>query len=219
MSDEYGLCNDLNNMLMNKLFVFFISGLLWFWPHTVKCRGEQYLQQVTGADTESRDFVRYYTALSNAGLSGRDVYHLTAAEFAQLAPLMAHSSPVADQVKVLDHILNGVYHPLEAEPSSGNRSSESLEDEAFTLDKPSRLSVFPNPFSNEVHFVAPDGRVITQLTVSDISGKLLFERNYVAGEQSIIWQSDSIADGILLYSCQLSDGVIEHGKLIHSKKK
>lgn len=178
---------------------------------------QQYLQQVTGADTETQDFVAYYTALINAGLAGRDAYHLSASEFAQLAPLMTHNASVSENVKTLDHILNGVYHPLEAETGTGNRPiGRSEEPKDVSL---SGFTVYPNPFSDEVNFIAPNGVFITALTITDISGKVVFERKYASNEQYAIWQASGIAEGILFYQCRISSGKIVHGKLIYGKKK
>jgi len=179
---------------------------------------QQYLQQVTGSSTETQDFIAYYTVLINAGLAGRDAYHLTAAEFAQLSPLMVHNSTVAEQVKVLDHILNGVYHPLEAEGSTGGRPGERSEENKTAIVE-TELTVFPNPFSNEVRFVAPAGASVKALVITDISGKIVFERKYTTGESLVVWQAVNIAKGILLYSCSISTGETVHGKLLHIKKQ
>ncbi len=179
---------------------------------------QQFLQQVSGASAEDQDFIAYYSVLINAGLAGRDAYHLTASEFAQLAPLMTHSSTVADHVKVLDHVLNGIYHPLSAKPETGARPGN--RDEPSTAPMVSKnLSVFPNPFSQDLRFVASDGVSITGLTITDISGKAIYARTFKDTETSVNWQPNSIADGVLLYRCILSNGETVHGKLLHSKKQ
>src|SRR5262249_17665465 len=77
---------------------------------------EDYLGDIDEIDDESEDFVDYYSVLICAGKDGRDAYHLTALEFASLESLMDHTTSIADQVRVLDHVLNGVYHPLAVEP-------------------------------------------------------------------------------------------------------
>jgi hypothetical protein len=180
---------------------------------------QQYLQQVTGSGTETQDFISYYTVLINAGLAGRDAYHLTAGEFAQLAPLMTHNSTVAENVKVLDHILNGVYHPLEAEAGNGNRSSGRSEEQAKMDASLSELTVYPNPFNNEVNFVAPNGVSVIALTITDISGKVVFEQRDTSNKQYAAWQANGIPEGILFYKCRLSTGEVVHGKLLYSKKR
>lgn len=177
----------------------------------------QYLQQVTESDTETQDFVSFYTVLINAGLAGRDAYQLTAAEFAQLAPLMTHHSSVSGNVMALDHILNGVYHPLKVEAGTGGRPSVRTEEENVTTTLTSGLSVFPNPFSDEVQFLAPEGLMVTELRIMDVSGKLLFEKNQILVSE-FTWQSKDTPEGILFYQCRLSDGAVTYGKLLHSKK-
>ncbi len=178
---------------------------------------QQYLQQVTGADTETQDFVAYYTVLINGGLAGRDAYHLTSAEFGQLAPLMTHSTTVADQVKVLDHIVNGVYYPLKVDAGYGNRPGERSETEGSIAVSTSGVSVFPNPFSNEVRFVAPDGLLIDGISIMDISGRLLFERNQLS-DSEFTWQPEGIPQGMLFYQCRLSNREVTHGKILYNKK-
>ncbi len=178
----------------------------------------QYLQQITGSDTETQDFIAFYTVLINAGLTGRDAYQLTAAEFAQLAPLMTHHSSVSGNVMALDHILNGVYHPLKVGTGAGSRPSERTEEESTPLVLNPGLSVFPNPFSDEVQFLAPEGLWVTELRIMDVSGKLLFEKNQIS-TSAFIWQSKDTPEGILFYQCRLSDGTITYGKLLHSKKQ
>ncbi len=177
----------------------------------------QYLQQVTGSDTETQDFVSFYTVLISAGLAGRDAYQLTAAEFAQLAPLMTHNSSVSGNVKVLDHIMNGVYHPLKVGTGAGSRPSERTEEESTPLVLNPGLSVFPNPFSDEVRFVAPEGTLVTELRIMDVSGRLLFEKKQAA--ESAVWQSNDAPEGILFYRCGLSSGETIYGKLFHGKKQ
>ncbi|MDO8366651.1 MAG: T9SS type A sorting domain-containing protein [Saprospiraceae bacterium] len=178
----------------------------------------QYLQQVTGSDTETQDFVTFYTVLINAGLAGRDAYQLTAAEFAQLAPLMTHNSSASGNVKALDHILNGVYHPLKVLTGTGGRPSARTEEESTPLWLNSGLSVFPNPFSDEVQFLAPEGNLITELRIMDVAGRLIFFKNQISTSE-FTWQSKDTPDGILFYQCRLSDGTITYGKLLHSKKQ
>ncbi|MFN0215631.1 MAG: T9SS type A sorting domain-containing protein, partial [Saprospiraceae bacterium] len=177
----------------------------------------QYLQQVTGSDTETQDFVTFYTVLINAGLAGRDAYQLTAAEFTQLAPLMTHHSSVSGNVMALDHILNGVYHPLKVVMGTGGRPRERTEEEGTPLALISELSVFPNPFSDEVQFLAPEGLMVTELRIMDVSGKLLFETNQAI--ESAVWRSKDAPEGILFFRCSLSNGEIVYGKLFHSKKQ
>ena len=172
---------------------------------------------MTGADTETQDFIQYYTVLINAGLAGRDAYQLTAAEFDQLAPLMTHNTSVSENVKSLDHLLNGVYHPLLVEPDTAGRPGERSEDISLVLVEQSGLMVFPNPFSNEVRFVAPDGTYVTSLMVTDISGKVVFEQEFQS-DKSVMWQTSTHADGIFFYRCRLSNGDIAHGKLIQNKR-
>ncbi len=179
---------------------------------------QQYLQQVSGATTETQDFIAYYTILISAGLAGRDAYHLTATEFSQLSPLMTHATTMAEQVKVLDHILNGVYHPLHAELGAGNRSGENSENADVPIVSMG-LSVSPNPFSNEVRFVATEGVSVMALTITDISGKVIFERKFASSEPMIIWSASNLSDGILFYRCTLSNGLTAHGKLLYSKKQ
>ena len=178
----------------------------------------QYLQQVTGSDTETQDFVSFYTVLINAGLAGRDAYQLTAAEFAQLAPLMTHNSSVSGSVMALDHILNGVYHPLKVVTGTGGRPNARTEEEGTPFVLSSRLFVFPNPFSDDVQFVAPEGIFVMELRIMDISGRLIFEKNQISASE-FIWQPKDISEGILFYQCRLSDGAVTYGKLLHSKKQ
>ncbi len=179
---------------------------------------QQYLQQVSGASAETQDFIAYYAVLVNAGLAGRDAYHLTSSEFAQLAPLMANSSTVADQVKVLDHVLNGVYHPLSAESENSGRTG-NREGDASSLSQSKKLLVFPNPFSEALRFAAPEGLSISMLTITDISGKHLYEQRFRKSESLVNWQPNDVPAGILLYRCVLSDGESVHGKLLYTKNQ
>ena len=180
---------------------------------------QQYLQQVTGATTEIQDFIFYYTVLINAGLAGRDAYHLTAAEFAQLAPLMTHTSTVVEQIKVLDHILNGVYHPLVAESGIGGRPSGDRSDETVDDLTNERLGVLPNPFESEVRFIAPEGTVIKTLSIVDVSGKTIYSQKLGDGSSMLLLNTASMPQGLLFYQCQLSDGKTLRGKIIHQSKK
>ncbi|MFN0215913.1 MAG: hypothetical protein ACKVT2_16765 [Saprospiraceae bacterium] len=180
---------------------------------------QQYLQQVTGATTEIQDFISYYTVLINAGLAGRDAYHLTATEFGQLAPLMTHNSTVAENVKVLDHILNGVYHPLEAESGTGGRpGGERSEENINTLTKEG-LRVLPNPFEDEVRFFAPEGTVVETLSIVDVSGKTVYSQKLGDGQPMLVLNTASMPQGVLFYQCQISNGRTLHGKIIHNSKK
>ena len=168
------------------------------------------LQQVGGTDTETADFVQYYSVLISAGLAGRDPYHLSDSEFQQVADLMTHSSTVSENVRVLDHILNGRYHPLAAdETEEGARSEPPSRQNDLALKS---LQVFPNPFLGRVQFVAPGNTEITGLTITDISGKVVFEHKQV--NTTLLWTSKSHHSGIYLYTCTLSNGEILQGKLI-----
>ncbi|MDO8367587.1 MAG: T9SS type A sorting domain-containing protein, partial [Saprospiraceae bacterium] len=172
---------------------------------------QQYLQQITGASTETLDFIAYYTVLINAGLAGRDAYHLTTAEFAQIAPLMTHNSTVAVNAKVLDHVLNGVYHPLEAESGTGGRpgGERSAEtDETLTSEG---LRVQPNPFESEVRFFAPEGTVIKTLSIIDVSGRVVYSERFGEGQSMLMVNTASMPQGVLFYQCQLSGGETLHG--------
>jgi hypothetical protein len=178
----------------------------------------QYLQQVTGATTEVQDFIAYYTVLINAGLGGRDAYQLTAAEFAQLAPLMTHQSSVAENVKILDHVLNGVYHPLEAEAGTGGRGGERSEASEEVPAKEG-LRVQPNPFESEVGFFAPDGSLIQHLRLTDLSGKQVFQQSPGEGLPVMFLNTAALPQGVLFYECGLSDGRRLYGKIVHQRNR
>jgi len=150
---------------------------------------------------------------------GRGTYHLTASEFDQLAPLMANNSAIADQVKVLDHLLNGVYHPLAVEPNTAFRPGERSTTEAVSTLATSKLSVFPNPFGDVVSFVPADGIFVTGLTITEISGKVVFEQANTQIDAPILWQPKSVSDGVLFHRCTLSNGETIHGKLLYSKNR
>ncbi len=179
---------------------------------------QQYLQQLPVATPEMQDFVQFYSVLINAGLAGRDAYHLTPSEFGLLAPLMANNSAVSDQVKVLDHLLNGVYHPLSVELNTAGRPDDRTAEivDPHLVD---RMVVMPNPFSDEIRFVAPVDKKITSICMMDISGRSLVSQKYELGEAIVLLHAGSMSEGVLFYTCQLSDGQTMHGKVIHSGKK
>jgi len=180
---------------------------------------QQYLQQLPVVTPEMQDFVQFYSVLINAGLAGRDAYHLTTSEFGQLAPLMANNSAVSDQVKVLDHLLNGVYHPLAVEPNTAFRPGERTATETVSTFAIPKLLVFPNPFGDVVSFVPADGVFVTGLAITEISGKVVFEQANIQIDAPILWQPKSISDGVLFYRCTLSNGETMHGKLYYSKNR
>ncbi|MDX1913438.1 MAG: T9SS type A sorting domain-containing protein [Saprospiraceae bacterium] len=182
-------------------------------------QAQQYLQQVTGATTETQDFIAYYTVIINAGLAGRDAYHLTAAEFAQLAPLMTHQSSVAENVKVLDHILNGVYHPLEAAAVTGGRPGSARAEASEEMPTKEGLRVQPNPFDSEVRFFAPEGTNIRHLRLVDISGKQIFQQAFGESQPVLVLNTAALPQGVLFYECRLSDGSRLYGKIVHQTKR
>ncbi|MFN0215915.1 MAG: T9SS type A sorting domain-containing protein [Saprospiraceae bacterium] len=163
--------------------------------------------------------IAYYSVLINAGIAGRDAYHLTAAEFAQLALLMTHNSTVAENVKVLDHILNGVYHPLEAESGTGGRPGGERSGETTDALKTDGLRVLPNPFESEVRFFAPEGTVIKVLSIVDVSGKTVYSQKLREGQPMLLVNTDPMPQGVLFYQCQISDGKTLWGKIIHNSKR
>ncbi|MBL7827645.1 MAG: hypothetical protein JNJ57_13510 [Saprospiraceae bacterium] len=179
----------------------------------------QLLQQVNGSTTEVMDFLLYYNVLANAALAGRNPYNLTQTEFSTLAPLMTHNSSVADQVKVIDHVLNGVYHPMEGEPNQQNRSeNQDGQPESVTPDL-NQVITAPNPFSNEVRFLAPVGTSIISIEIMDLTGKLEYSRIFENENSSVSWKPDGITSQIMVYRCGLSNGKYSTGKLMYVAAK
>jgi hypothetical protein len=162
--------------------------------------------------------VAYYTVLINAGLAGRDVYHLTAQDFTSVSGQLTHTTATSEQVRALDHILNGIYHPLQAETSGGERNANRPASEE-AKNPASAFTVYPNPFSDFVQFNAPVGTTIISLRVTDISGTEVFDWNDAAGEPVLNWQTKAATEGIFLYQCRLSNGETVQGKLLRLKAR
>lgn len=174
---------------------------------------QTWLQQVSGTDAETQDFVQLYTMLINAGLAGRDAYHLTAQDFASVSGQLTHTTAASEQVRALDHILNRQYHLLQAESSEGERSANlPISEEA--KEPASALTVYPNPFNDLVRFEAPAGTTIIGLRISDISGKAVFDWSDTAGQRTLNWQTKAVMEGVFLYHCRLSNGETVQGKLL-----
>lgn len=179
---------------------------------------QTWLQQVSGTDAETQDFIQLYTMLIDAGLAGRDVYHLTAQDFASVSGQLPHTTATSEQVRALDHILNGRYHPLQAETSGGERSVSRPGGEEAKAPA-SALRVYPNPFNDFVRFEAPAGTTIVSLRITDIFGKSVHEWNDMAGEQALNWQAKPTTEGVFLYQCRLSNGETMQGKLLQLKAR
>lgn len=179
---------------------------------------QTWLQQVSGTDAETQDFIQLYTMLIDAGLAGRDVYHLTAQDFASVSGQLPHTTATSEQVRALDHILNGRYHPLQAETSGGERSVSRPGGEEAKAPA-SALRVYPNPFNDFVRFEAPAGTTIVSLRITDIFGKSVHEWNDMAGEQALNWQAKPTTEGVFLYQCRLSNGETVRGKLLQLKSR
>ena len=173
-------------------------------------------QQVSGSDAESQDFIQLYTMLINAGLAGRDLYHLTALDFAAVSGQLTHTTAGSEQVRVLDHILNRYYHPLRAETSAGGRAGDQPQG---AKEAPAALIVYPNPFNDLVQFSAPIGALLTTLRITDISGKTVFEWKSMVGEAIVSWQTKVLTDGVFLYQGRLSNGERVYGKLLQLKTR
>lgn len=173
---------------------------------------ETELGDVDDTDDETADFIALYTVLIDAGKDGRDAYHLNAADFEAIAELMDHNTAAAEQVRVIDHIVNGNYHPLFVEQDEARPAER--EESGFQGSIPAAgILVSPNPFIKTVRFTAPTGAGIQYLTISDPHGQVLYRHTSRTGETTMTWKPEKLPQGLYFYTCRLSNGEVQNGKL------
>ncbi|MEI6411298.1 MAG: T9SS type A sorting domain-containing protein [Bacteroidota bacterium] len=178
---------------------------------------QSWSQLVSGTDAESVDFIQLYNMLIAAGQNGRDVYHLNAQDFSAVSGQLTHTTAASEQVRVLDHILNKRYHPLHAEMASNGRyEQQQPAEEAKTT--PGSFKVYPNPFSNVIQFVAPDGTNLIALRIYDIAGNTIYDWKEAKGSSTLSWENKRNSEGVYFYQAYLSSGKVMQGKLIQMKQ-
>lgn len=83
-------------------------------------------------------------------------------------------------------------------------------------------TVFPNPFSAEVHFRAPEGRVIRSVAIFTVTGQLVASLQPVAGQETeVVWDGKTLpgqpaASGVFVYRLESNNGEVLVGKLMKS---
>ncbi len=170
---------------------------------------QQRLNQVTGNDAETQDLLTYYGVLVNAGIAGRDIWHLNSSEQNQAFALAAHDTYAGGLAQALQHYYQGEYVPLVAKRLPvGNRSSSSSPLLA------EQIKVFPNPFSQGITFEAGQSALIWQVVVRDATGKVVFEAvESSSGVPQVVWQPRNIPAGMYFYEAVDAQGKVYHGKL------
>lgn len=117
------------------------------------------------------------------------------------------------------------YPPRYQLPSEiGERSNDSKPESRPTGTDGLALTASPNPASGDVTFTA-EGKVLEgmefTLTVSDLSGKLVWTQRIVAGEShqvNVLWSTAQVPNGIYVYRLASPDGRVNlSGKIVIQK--
>jgi hypothetical protein len=98
--------------------------------------------------------------------------------------------------------------------------TENLNRKIKTVkETPKEITVYPNPAIEYVAFYynLSDGNEVTNLTVSDVTGKPIYQSSLSNGIGQHIWDVKSISNGNYIYSITTKTGLKYSGKIVVQK--
>jgi hypothetical protein len=98
--------------------------------------------------------------------------------------------------------------------------TENLNRKIKTIkETPKEITVYPNPAKEYVAFYynLSDGNEVTNLTVSDVTGKPIYQSSLSNGTGQHIWDVKSISNGNYIYSITTKTGLKYSGKIVVQK--
>jgi hypothetical protein len=180
------------------------------------------LAQATGLFNLVGDDATDFSNLANiVNLIGtQSVYNLKAQTLTALDSY-ANGSDGMESTLLAQNIksMYGSYYPPKYEmPSTGERSSDTVQEPVFSKNKAIDLTVSPNPTKGNVLFKLSDKTEHTQtitLTVVDMNNNPIWQGQIIGDTSIIIWDASKVANGVYAYKVNSDDGSISlSGKIV-----
>ena len=79
-----------------------------------------------------------------------------------------------------------------------------------------KITVYPMPTEGLVHFICEDSKVITHVSVYDMQGRMVYDREAGSGPEFIMQMPDNLSSGLYVYHLQ-AGGEWTSGNLMYTK--
>lgn len=174
----------------------------------------------TDGSDEMDNFIAYYTLLTNANIDGRNIFMLTADEWATMEQIAASNSSAAESAKGILTLVKGNYYDVYIERAANTGGIGKAGKITATAPENAKqntnnaLTVYPNPAQNSIFVKCNLNSITENTTVSllDITGKIILTKKVNLTNEVLEIETQTLKDGF--YFVQLNNITLETKKII-----